>query len=420
MFAPKDENMFLHYGTDPVLEFHIGSCYAPIESRLPNSRSSSKKPELHEIVKTVKTEFGAWTKSFRGHSRANLITLRFFVGDAVAFSYALQHMRAIGSSKYSHWYRDRYHLMPLVLDDEHYLDASAPLVFDIIDTSNLIDHLGALNLLTATPPLLRNTLSATLYSEKLVRTQETQVFLLESLLCGEVTTVTSLLGLVPVEVATNTAFSSAGDEALCQDTSGSSSEAGQLFARIAWKRPLNPTDMPVKTLGLIHFDSVGLAHVLQRTFLKMFADEDLSKLLARIKSTRMLSLPTYNRASFVAFLCLVKTRTSTDWNKAMEKLLSLMDQDTSLAFANTYVQELNFWIYMKGLYPVDILKGSPNSLTTHAQAETLQGWPNMPFMVSVTLQMPRSKLDPFIAETMKVGFTPPLHAILQSSSQAAN
>lgn len=419
MFAPKDGNMILHYGTDPVLGFHIGSCYSPIEPMSPHSGSSSDNHELREIVKTAKTEFGTWTKSFRAHSMADLITLRFFVGDAVAFAYALQQMRTTGPSKSSHWYRDRYHFEPLVLDDEQYSDASAPLVFDIIDTSNLIDHLGALNLLTATSPLLRNNFSGTLYSEKLVRTQETQISLLETLLCGDMSTITSLLGLVPVEVAINTAFSSAGDEALCQDTSGPSSKAGQVFSRIAWKRPLNPAEAAVNVLGLIHFDSVGLAQVLYRVFLRMFTDEDVSKLLTRMKSAQIPSLPTYNRASFVAFLCLVKTRTSTDWNKTMEKLLDLMDQDTSLAFANTYMQELILWMHLKGLYSVDILKGPPNRLTGRPQTGTLQGWQNMPPMVNVTLQVPRNKLDPFIAETIKVGFTPPLHAILQSSSRAA-
>ncbi|KAJ9487385.1 hypothetical protein VN97_g5937 [Penicillium thymicola] len=419
MFAPKDGNMFLHYGTDPVLGFHIGSCYAPIKPTSPQSGSSSVTPDLHEIVKTAKTEFSTWTKSFRAHSMTDLVILRFFVGDAVAFAYALQQIRITGPSNSSHWYRDRYHFEPLVLDDEHYSDASAPLVFDIIDTSNLIDHLGALNLLTATSPLLRNSLSATLYSEKLVRTQETQILLLEALLCGDMPTVASLLGLVPVEVATNTAFSSAGDEALCQDTSGPSSKAGQVFSRIAWKRPLNPGGVAVNTLGLIHFDSAGLAQVLYRVFLAMFADEDVSKLLARMQSAQIQHLPTYNRASFVAFLCLVKTRTSTNWDKTMKELLHLMDHDTGLAFANTYMQELGLWMHLKGLYSVDILKTPPHSLTGHPQTGTLQGWQNMPPMVSVTLRVPRSKLDPFIAEAVKVSVTPPLQAILQSSQRAA-
>jgi hypothetical protein len=420
MFAHKDGNMLLHYGTDPLLGFHIGSCYAPIDQRSPYSRSSSQKPELHEIVKAAKTEFGTWIKSFRVHFMAGLITLRFFVGDAVGFAYALQQMRTAGPSKSSHWYRDRYHFDPLVLDDEHYSDASAPVVFDIIDTSDLIDHLGALNVLTATSPLLRNTFSATLYSDKLMRTQETQMSLLETLLCGEMTTVTSLLGLVPMEVASNTALTSASDEALCQDLSAPLSKAKQVFARIGWKRPLKLDDAPVKALDPIHFDATGLARVLYHIFLKMFADEDISNLFGRMESAQMSSLPTYNRASFVAFLCLVKTRTRTDWNTTMKELLGLIYQDTNLALSNDYMQELNLWCHLKGLYSFDILKHSPTSLIAIPHTGTLQGWQNMPPVVSVTLRIPRNKLEVFITEATKAGLTPPLHAILQSPPRAAN
>ncbi|KAJ5374296.1 hypothetical protein N7517_006302 [Penicillium concentricum] len=129
----------------------------------------------------------------------------------------------------------------------------------------------------------------------------------------------------------------------------------------------------------------------------------------------------YNRASFVAFLCLVKTRTDTDWNKTMEKLLDLIDQGTSLAFSNIYMQELNLWMHMKGVYSIDVLQGSPKIPIVNPQFETLQGWQKMPCTVSIALRVPRSKLEPFIAGTMKVGgFTPPLHAILQSSPRAAN
>lgn len=88
MFVPKDGNMFLHYGTDPVLGFHIGFSYVPIEPPSPLSRSSSEMPQLHDIVKSARTEFGTWMKSFRARSLADLITIRFFVGDAVAFAWS--------------------------------------------------------------------------------------------------------------------------------------------------------------------------------------------------------------------------------------------------------------------------------------------------------------------------------------------
>ena len=421
MFVPQDGNMFLHYGTDPLLGFHLGVSYAPIESTSPLSRASSEKPKPHEIVKTAQKEFSSWMKSFRAHYVASLVTLRFFVGDAVAFAYTLQHVVTTGSSKHACWYRDLYHFEPLELNDDDYAGGSAPSMFDVIDTSNLIDHLGALNLLTATSPLLRNQFSATLYSEKLVRTQENHKDLLDNVLCGDLTTVSSLLGLSPVEVATNTAPFSSGDEAICQSMT-SSNKPGQLFARIAWKRPLNPTGTAANSLGLIHFDSAQLAHILYRIFTKMFADEDATQLLARMtaQGSQRPSLPTYHRASFVALLCLVKSRTKTDWNQAMEAFLQHIDEDNSLAFANTYMQELTLWMHMMGLYSVDILKSSPNSSASRQDTGTLKQWQNIPAVVSVTLQIPRHKIDPVIKEMIEKGLTPPLQAILQSSPQAAN
>jgi hypothetical protein len=421
MFVPQDGNMFLHYGTDPLLGFHLGVSYAPIESTSPLSSACSEKPKPHEIVGNAQKELYSWMDSFRAHSVAGLVTLRFFVGDAVALAYTLQHVGTSGSSKQASWCRDRYHFEPLELNHGDYLDGSAPSVFDVIDTSNLIDHLGGLNLLTATSPLLRNHFSATLYSEKLVRTQENHQELLENLLCGDLTTVSSLLGLTPVEVTTNTAPVSSGDEALCQSMT-SSSKAGQLFARIAWKRPLNPTSIASNALGLIHFEPAELAHALYRIFTKMFADEDVTHLLARMQSqgTQRPALPIYHRASFVAFLCLVKSRTETDWNQTMEAFLQQMNEDQSFAFANTYMQELTLWMHMMGLYSVDILRSPPNSSGGRQDAGTLKQWQNIPAVVSVTLQIPRHKLDPFIKQTIEKGITSPLQAVLQSSPQAAN
>ena len=45
----------------------------------------------------------------------------------------------------------------------------APLSFNVIDTSNLLDHVGSVNLLVAAIPLLEHNLSATLYTEALVK-----------------------------------------------------------------------------------------------------------------------------------------------------------------------------------------------------------------------------------------------------------
>ncbi|CAG8374371.1 unnamed protein product [Penicillium salamii] len=419
MFTPQDGNMFLHYGIDPLSGFHLGAAYVPVKAPSPLANASPQKPTGDDIVWTARNEFSSWMQSFRSHCAAGLVKLRFFVGDAVALAYALQHVRSTGSSKQANWYRDRYHFEPLELNDEEYANGSAPCVFDIIDTSNLIDHLGALNMLVATSPLLRNTFSATLFSEKLVKTHGNHKELLENILCGDLTTVSSLLGLTPVEVVTNAASFSSGDEALVM---GSSKTGTQLFARIAWKRPMNPSAAAEKSLSLIHFDPAHLANALLQIYLQMFADEDVTQLLASMnkKPISRPSVPTYHRASFVALLCLVKSRVKTDWNQMMTALLALIDGDERLAFSHTYTQELNLWTHMMGLYSVDILRNPPSALVGSQGSGILQQWQNIPEVVSVTLEVPRDRLDPFIKESMKKGFTSAIQGTLQSSPQSEN
>lgn len=422
MFAPQNENMSLHYGTDPLLGFHLGASYAPIKPPSPLSNSSHEKPKPQEIVLTAKREFNSWMYSFRSHYFEDLVTLRFFVGDAVAFAYTLQHVKTTGSPKHANWYRDRYHFEPLELSEDEYVGGSAPFVFDIIDTSNLIDHLGALNLLTATSPLLRNKLAATLYSENLVRTQTNHQEILENILCGDLATVSSLLGLTPVEVATNAAPFSSGDEALYMSTLDSS-EATQLFARIAWKRPPNPTGATEKALSPMHFDPSHLGHVLYRIYLNMFADEDITQLFARMRtrSSQTASFPTYHRGSFVAFLSLVKSRSRTDWIRTMEAFLLYLEEADSLSFSNSYDQELFLWMHMMGIYSVAILQNPPGSSVVSSQATgILQQWPDIPAVVCVTLRVPRSQLDLFIKKSIEKHYTPPLQGVMRSSSHAKN
>ena len=236
MFMSLDDNVVLHYGTDPLLGFHLATAYAPLTPTSPLFRSSPGLTPLENVVEAAKTEFHSWATSFRKH--AHSITLRFFVGDALAFSHALQHRSSAEPSTPAHWYRDRFHFEPLILDGEDYaVGGACPLAFAIIDTSNLIDHVGALNLLVATAPLLANDISATLYTEKLVRSDSTYTSLFDNLLCGHLPTVSMLLGLTPVDFLTNTSALSSGDEVLLdaatRPLSEKSSESAQLFTRIS-------------------------------------------------------------------------------------------------------------------------------------------------------------------------------------------
>lgn len=292
MFMSLDDNVVLHYGIDPLLGFHLATAYVPLAPTSPLFRSSTGITPLENVVEAAKTEFHVWAISFRNY--AHSVNLRFFVGDALAFSHSLQHRSNAESISPAHWYRDRFHFEPLILDGEDYAAGGAgPLAFTIIDTSNLIDHVGALNILVATAPLLANEVSATIYTEKLVRSDSTYSSLFDNLLCAPLPTVSMLLGLTAVDFVTNTSALSSGDEVLLDAASRLSSEksteSGQLFTRIAWKRPirmhngLTLREAPRR----VNFDPTGLATILYHIYLKMFENEDMTQMMSNMTMLKM-------------------------------------------------------------------------------------------------------------------------------------
>jgi len=219
MFAGSSHDAFtLHYGTDPLLGFHLATAYASLTPDSPLVLAG--KSDLRTVVAAARLQFRKWSTSFRRFAQKNL-TIRFFAGDALALCHTLQHKHTRGGSSQSNWYRDQYHLDPLILDSEDYTArGNAPLLFNVIDTSNLMDHLGAINILVAASPLLDNSLSATLYTEALVKKEEDLKLLVDRILCGHFPTISILFGLVPIEYWTNSSAVSSVEEHMLDNILG--------------------------------------------------------------------------------------------------------------------------------------------------------------------------------------------------------
>lgn len=121
------------------------------------------------------------------------------VADALTFCRVLQDA-GTSEAMTSMFYRRQFDMSPCVLDSHEYRQpGGAPYLFDVVDTSNLSDHLGALNLLVSASPLLKNTVTSTLYLESLVRKSADRHTELDSLLCGHAPTVSLILGVSAVE-----------------------------------------------------------------------------------------------------------------------------------------------------------------------------------------------------------------------------
>lgn len=234
-----DETSTLHYGTDPLLGFHLATAFARLKPHSPSQLQRKGSDQLQKVIDTARMEFKQWAASFR--RRIGSITVRFFVGDAIAFAHTLQHTRASGSAT-AGFHRNTYHFEPLALIESDYSPTgSAPLTFDVIDTSNLCDHLGALNVLTAVSPLLANSLASTVYTEVIPKSAKSRKEMMDAMLCGDTPTVSTLLALFPAEYWTNASCVSYGDEASTDafndpqqaNQPTSASVGNQMFLRVA-------------------------------------------------------------------------------------------------------------------------------------------------------------------------------------------
>ncbi|KAF1844445.1 uncharacterized protein K460DRAFT_358043 [Cucurbitaria berberidis CBS 394.84] len=275
------ESSTLHYGTDPLLGFHLATALAPLAKGSPFAHSFSKKPTLVKVVEAAQLQFGAWCKALRLRS-AETLTIRFFAGDAIAFARALNHADVAGDIQSANIYRDFYHLEPIKLDDAEYKTAQgAPLSFTVIDTSNLIDHLGAVNLLSATTPLLRNEVSSSLYTESLVKRERNHRAYTDSLLCGDFSTMSLMLNLFPIEYWTNASSLSSADEVIFDIAArlSGAEEVGQMRIRLTWKRLILPryAKMGV-TERRLRFNEADLAHMLHKVYQTMFQHENVQSL----------------------------------------------------------------------------------------------------------------------------------------------
>ncbi|KAH6855951.1 hypothetical protein B0I37DRAFT_65877 [Chaetomium sp. MPI-CAGE-AT-0009] len=429
LFVSPDATVKLHYGLDPLLGYHLSTAYVPFhdasDSSLPQGGSS--EPKLQDVVAAAQAEFSDWSNTFRRRARQRL-TLRFFSGDALLFCHTLQHRRVTGSATTAFYYRSRHETMePLVLVEDDYKNhGTAPVSFNVIDTSNLLDHVRGLNLLVAASPLLDRDASSSLYTETIIQRQaKSQQEHLAKLVGGHLATTSLLLGLFPIEYWTNTASSPVGDEQLMDAFKDQRLTAKlgenlnrQIHSRITWKRP--PLG-PGARLDPLHIQEGELAALLYRVYVDMFPMEQMTTLIgnATTEGLQDLSLPSYTRLGFLALVSLVKGRVVTDWHSTMDKLLSHIESDSSLMMGKHYLQEVYLYMHLLGLHSVhtfeDFASFRPMTGSGPTSNPGLAGWKDMPSSVCITLKVPRSELWPLTKPPPHDVVTTPVQAVMRSS-----
>ncbi|KAM5352042.1 hypothetical protein ACJ41O_004765 [Fusarium nematophilum] len=402
----------LHYASDPILGFHLATGYAPLAEASPLKPPQTPAEGLEGAV-AAKTQFDCWVAAFRQVSARNNIIVRFVIADALNLCHSLQAAAATG--KPANLHRRVWDARPLVLDSKDYgIAGSGPKAFDMIDTSNLSDHIGALNLLVAAGPLLRDEPWASLFTELLIKTDDSQQAAFEKLLCGHAPTISLLLGFSPVQYWTNAKAESHVDEIFMTLMNKGASVETQTRSRLAWKRDGQFSGQ--SRHSRLHIDARQLVRLLSPLYDHMFEAENISKAADTVHK-RSSTYAHFNRAGFAALLKVVMSRVATDWPAMCTALVDGIAQDHRFLLASNGMQDLCLQLHLHGVntepWIIEQVRQTPDLGTFNA-------WKSLPPAVAVTVVVPRDRIARLYKHENKQFriASPPLAGSVRSSPAA--
>ncbi|KAI0321948.1 hypothetical protein OF83DRAFT_1096596 [Amylostereum chailletii] len=386
------EEFIVHYGTDAISTFHLAPLFA--------ANKAAPKPQA--MIDMAQAQFKEWCSSFRRVVTDSLpkVVVRFFAGDALSLSRALHHCSCT-SETLAPTYMIPWQTSVLELDGEEYgpnANPRAPVTFDVIDSSNLADHVGLLNILVVTQPLLLRKPSSVLYTETLLPMGADSITGFTDQVCGDLTVLSVLLDLVPSSFVSKFTSISNSHEIILQRSSKAGS---QYHERTAWKvlslsdagafRELCGSHIPVA------FEAKQLGTFLFGLYLNMFAHESVTWQREQAqKGTLTRFLLHYTRGSFVSLLRLVRSRQLVDWEHTLDVLFKFLNTDRTLMLGLNSYQDLCVQLHILNLHSVDPLKPG---WTKAPQGGRFQGWQTIPEMVCIVLVVPRGRFK--IVEDIK-------------------
>ena len=201
MFRGVDQHADLHYGLDPTLGFHLAAAYAQLKDGPLYSKSAlegSGKVDERRIQELCIRQFSGWCNALKRAMKKKMIMIYNFAGDLFDLSHAIIHTQNNGygrSKVFGSLRGGSIQVLPGV-----------PLEYDVIDTSNVSDHVGLLNLLLACRELLSKGAHSTLYTLFLHQPSgnvDNRDIMLAEMLRTDLPTFAAMTGLTLLDTSSN-------------------------------------------------------------------------------------------------------------------------------------------------------------------------------------------------------------------------
>ncbi|KAK7537295.1 uncharacterized protein J3D65DRAFT_677291 [Phyllosticta citribraziliensis] len=429
LFAVKsaiDGEFTVPYGMDPLAGFHLAPAFEEEEGCDPEA--------VNRLVSTAKAQFRAWATTFGAYTKAKCVSFALQCGDAVNFCYALQALNPQVSEppNFTYTYKNAWSAEP----SQFFQDPA--FVFDVIDTSNLADKVGMLNLLPAVVPLLRPECSSILYTESLLRADpegnSLEMFTpLVEALCSDVSTIALFSGVVPVEYLTGIS----ADSFVAETTLWEAFKQAQYRLRIPWRIMAVAEDYLFDKLKARTptIEPSSLSDYLVRLYENMFKHETrcsgLSSLIAMADdffAGVAGDQRYYTRTSFALLLNLFRSRVEVDWKATLSLFLEKQQEVDHESIGEHRILELQLQLHALGLLDNVLLNADPRDLgdepfdmfPPHEKDVGLLGQSDVPSIVFLALVVPRCKFWWFTNDNFGQVVALPLHVAVSHTLGETN
>ena len=424
--SSTNENVTLHYGTDPLLGFPLAAAYVSLKDDSPLFVKRSGMSSADYLTACAQKQFRTWVDAFSS-SLTKGLNLRFCIADALSLSFTLKNAVPQEDGRLcANLFCDNWTVEPLLLDKNEFAAQkhALPCYFDVIDTSNLVDHLGALNLIPLCASLLKSEATSTLYTECLVQNDSSERERIAGFLGGEIRTIALLLGLSPCEIWTN-ATNSLEDESFLTILNQEIDQAKingstQIRSRLRWKRirPNYQNDFPPS----VHIETSQAAQFCVMLYNHMFSHENILSLMTMgLGGLTKSSNPYYNRASFAFLLKHIQETVVTNWENCFDQMKDMIFSEfPNSPMGANFAQELLLYMHMLGMDTTTLPSIDLTKKTNAKLAPLFKTWSDIPTYICITIRVPRKKLEPLtsVAGT-KVG-TPALKCDVESGDTRSN
>ncbi|KAH6869719.1 hypothetical protein BKA70DRAFT_1171851 [Coprinopsis sp. MPI-PUGE-AT-0042] len=422
VYSLGDDVISFHYGTDPLIPFHL----APV---LANAKRTLG---LSDITDACREQFKSWCNAYRASQSSKFPPfVRFFVGDAISTSHALRAYNSTGAHRLgipvAQWKTTL-----ISLDPEEYVNCEgldcAPSSFNVIHTSNLEDHIGLLNVLISSIPILSPSPFSTIYSESILFLGKDATKEVAESLKADITVIGLLAGVVPVDYLCGFASRSNTHEILLHQMTGGfktgkkakgaakeDNDRKQFHQMTTWKMPTSGDLLIADRLGSVlsqSYDSHQLGTLLYDIYQEIFDQETSSKFWEANKNNYMRAfsasnLAHYTREAFVHLLKIVRMRIGADeeeWGRVMERFMSLQLGDWHIMSMDTlHYQDFCGQLLRHGVHRL------PFFLMGTSKTGPFSSWAKVPPLVRIVMSVPRHKLSVLEHSKAEEIGTPPLH-----------